>query len=70
MNLKCYNCKCQSITGDRLTDERIQGAQKAMSNAGTGKQRLQGFISKIEDWHRMMNLLEVSKTKQYHIFSD
>ena len=68
MNLKCFSCKCQSITGDRLTDERIQGAQKAMSNAGTGKQRLQGFISKIEDWHHMMNLLEVSKTKQYHFF--
>ena len=37
LNLKCFICKCQSITGDRLTDERIQGAQNAMSNAGTGK---------------------------------
>lgn len=60
---ECFIPKLQSIPGDRLTDERIQGAQKAMSNAGTGKQRLQGLISKIEDWHRMMNLLEVSNPK-------
>ncbi|XP_071121775.1 uncharacterized protein [Mytilus edulis] len=44
--------------GDRLTDERIQSAQQAMSNGDTPKEKLQGFISKIEDWHRMMNFLE------------
>lgn len=47
------------LLGDRLTDERIQGAQNAMSNAGSVKESLKGFISKIEDWHRMMNFLEV-----------
>lgn len=31
----------------------------AMSNAGSAKESLKGFISKIEDWHRMMNFLEV-----------
>lgn len=45
--------------GDRLTDERIQVAQQAMSNADNGLERLEGFISKIEDFHRLMNLLEV-----------
>jgi hypothetical protein len=30
--------------GDRLTDERVQGAQMAMKNA----ERLEGFISKID----------------------
>lgn len=30
-----------------------------MENAETSKGKLQGFISKIEDWHRMMNFLEV-----------
>lgn len=40
--------------GDRLTDER----QKAMANAETPLQKLQGFVSKIEDFHRLMNFLE------------
>lgn len=47
------------LLGDRLTDERIQGAQNAMSNAGSAKESLKGLISKIENWHRMMNFLEV-----------
>jgi hypothetical protein len=45
--------------GDRLTDERIQAAQGAMSNGETQLERLQGFVSKIEDFHRLMNFLEV-----------
>ena len=48
------------MLGDRLTDERVQTAQKAMANAETQLQRLQGFVSKIEDFHRLMNFLEVS----------
>lgn len=45
--------------GDRLTDERVQTAQKAMANGETQLERLQGFVSKIEDFHRLMNFLEV-----------
>lgn len=30
-----------------------------MENADSSKEKIQGFISKIEDWHRMMNFLEV-----------
>jgi hypothetical protein len=59
VNTITYYVKILCFLGDRLTDERIQGAQRAMANAGTGKERLEGFISKIEDWHRMMNFLEV-----------
>ncbi|XP_021342789.1 uncharacterized protein LOC110443113 [Mizuhopecten yessoensis] len=44
--------------GDRLTDERFQAAQLAMLNGGTSAERLEGFISKIEDFHRLMNFLE------------
>ncbi|XP_062600399.1 uncharacterized protein LOC134262037 [Saccostrea cucullata] len=44
--------------GDRLTDERIQSAQQAMLNAESPAGRLEGFISKIEDFHRLMNFLE------------
>lgn len=63
--------KCELIIflllGDRLTDERVQAAQKAMNNAETQLQRLQGFVSKIEDFHRLMNFLEVSLMKM-HVF--
>nr|XP_022292945.1 uncharacterized protein LOC111103777 [Crassostrea virginica] len=45
--------------GDRLTDERIQSAQEAMSNNESPLEKLEGFISKIEDFHRLMNFLEV-----------
>lgn len=47
------------ILGDRLTDERGQSAQKAMKNAVTAREKLEWFISKIEDFHRLMNFLEV-----------
>ncbi|KAK3107199.1 hypothetical protein FSP39_009157 [Pinctada imbricata] len=46
------------LTMYRLTDERVQTAQEAMKNGGTQKERLEGFISKIEDFHRLMNFLE------------
>lgn len=41
-------------------DERIQCAQEAMLFGDTPDNRLEGFISKIEDVHRLMNVLEVS----------
>ncbi|XP_061185175.1 uncharacterized protein LOC133193230 [Saccostrea echinata] len=44
--------------GDRLTDERIQCAQVALKDSLTSKGRLEGFISKSEDFHRLMNFLE------------
>ena len=47
------------ILGDRLTDERVQSAQSAFKNAATPKEKLEGFFSKTEDFHRLMNFLEV-----------
>ncbi|XP_056006722.1 uncharacterized protein LOC125651350 [Ostrea edulis] len=55
--------------GDRLTDERVQAAQKAMNNAETQLQRLQGFVSKIEDFHRLMNFLEAIHKLTYSTYS-
>ncbi|XP_063435141.1 uncharacterized protein LOC134716217 [Mytilus trossulus] len=52
--------------GDRLTDERIQGAQSAMGNADTAKEKLEGFISKTEDFHRLMNFLEAIHKLTYN----
>lgn len=57
--LYAYCIISYSFSGDRLTDERVQGAQQAMSNAGSAKERLEEFISKTEDFHRLMNFLEV-----------
>ncbi|XP_069113384.1 LOW QUALITY PROTEIN: uncharacterized protein [Argopecten irradians] len=51
--------------GDRLTDERIQSAQQAMANADTPSERLEGFISKIEDFHRLMNFMEAIHKMTY-----
>ncbi|WAQ95109.1 hypothetical protein MAR_007580, partial [Mya arenaria] len=51
--------------GDRLTDERVQGAQMAMKNAETLLTRLEGFISKIEDFHRLMDFLEAIAKLSY-----
>lgn len=52
---------CESVffDGDRLRDERIQSSQQAMLNAESPAGRLEGFISKIEDFHTLMNFLEV-----------
>nr|XP_022307392.1 uncharacterized protein LOC111113418 isoform X2 [Crassostrea virginica] len=65
-------CKDDSIVepvffgGDRLTDERIQSAQEAMKNADTPLERLEGFVSKIEDFHRLMNFLEAIHKLTYN----
>jgi hypothetical protein len=37
----------------------VQGAQNAMRNADNALEKLEGFISKMEDFHRLMNFLEV-----------
>jgi hypothetical protein len=37
----------------------VQGAQNAMRNADNALEKLEGFISKMEDFHHLMNFLEV-----------
>ncbi|XP_056008253.1 uncharacterized protein LOC125657360 isoform X2 [Ostrea edulis] len=51
--------------GDRLTDERIQSAQEAMTNNENPLDKFEGFISKIEDFHRLMNFLEAIVLQTY-----
>lgn len=43
------------IVGDMLTNERVQSAQRAIKNAVTAREKLEGYISKI-DFHRLTNL--------------
>lgn len=57
------------LKGDRLTDERVQCAKVAVKDSLTSKGRLEGFISKSEDFHRLMNFLEVSEIKWNLIMS-
>lgn len=48
-----------------MTDERVQSVQAAMIKAETPKKkkkRFQVFFSKTEDFHRLMNALEVGFT--------
>ena len=45
--------------GDWLTDERVQGAKRCMSDGELELERLEGIIPKSEDFHRSMNHLEV-----------
>ena len=39
------------IGGDRLTDERANNCKAARSDGDTKSEHLEGFISKVEDWH-------------------
>lgn len=55
------------MKGDRLTDERIQAAQCSMINGEKAIDRFEGFISKIEDFHRLINFLEVITCISYNV---
>lgn len=47
------------IKADRQTVERVQCARVAVKDSLSSKERLEGFISKSKDSHRLMNFLEV-----------
>lgn len=45
--------------GDQLTDERAVNCKDARSDGDTSFERLEGFISKVEDWHAIRILYQV-----------
>ena len=47
------------IGGDQLTDERANNCKAARSDGDTEFERLEGFISKVEDWHAIRILYQV-----------
>ena len=47
------------IGGDQLTDERANNCKAACSDGDTEFERLEGFISKVEDWHAIRILYQV-----------
>ena len=47
------------IGGDQLTDERANNSKAARSDGDTEFECLEGFISKVEDWHAICILYQV-----------
>ena len=47
------------IEEDQLTDERANNCKAARSDGDTEFERLEGFISKVEDWHAIRILYQV-----------
>jgi len=52
---------CKSlIGGDQLTVARVRGSAAARVDHQTKKDRLEGFIPVVEDWHAKQCLLKVN----------
>ena len=47
------------IGGDQLTDERTNNCKAARSDGDSESEHLEGFISKVEDWHAIRVLYQV-----------
>lgn len=45
--------------GDQLTDERASNCKDARSDGDTKFERLEGFLSKVEDWHAIRLMYQV-----------
>ena len=45
--------------GDQLTAERATGAKRSLTNENRGRDRLEGLVPVIEDWHANVCLLKV-----------
>ncbi len=48
------------IGGDQLTAARIRGSQRIVSNSERGKDKLEGFVAVVEDWHTKQCFVGVS----------
>lgn len=46
--------------GDQLTVARSRSCQRIRSNSTRGKERLEGLVPIVEDWHAKVSLLGVS----------
>ena len=54
------------IGGDQLTVARVRGSAAARVDHQTKKDRLEGFVPVVEDWHAKQCLLKVNWVK--HVF--
>ena len=55
-----YGYSPNNAGGDQMTVARTRGTQRIRSNAERGKERLEGLVPVIEDWHAKMCFLGVS----------
>ena len=56
-----------AIPGDQLTAAWTQSSQKIRYNSVRGKDRLEGVVGVVEDWHAKVCLLEVSVYIHVHV---
>ena len=47
------------LGGDQLTVERARGSKRVRSNSSRGRDRLEGLLPVVEDWHSKVVLLKV-----------
>lgn len=47
------------LGGDQLTATRARGCQRIRSNSTRGKDRLEGLVPVVEDWHAKVSILGV-----------
>ena len=45
--------------GDQLTKARVKGSQGIRVNSSNGRDRLEGFVPAVEDWHAKVIFLKV-----------
>lgn len=55
-----YKCAKILMGGDQLTVARIRGAVSIRANEEARKDRLEGIIPVVEDWHTRQVLMQVS----------
>lgn len=49
------------LGGDQLTVARVRGAQALRMSQDKAKDRLEGIVPVVEDWHARMTLMKVRK---------
>lgn len=59
MSVTCDEFHYTLFGGDMLTAARARGSKNIVSNSQRGKDRLEGVIPVVEDWHAKLCLLEV-----------
>lgn len=55
------------LGGDQLTVERARNAILAVSDSTTASDRCHNLHAKIEDWHALGNMMQVSSTTKYTV---
>ena len=68
-HLMCQgNCQLFVLGGDQLTAARARGSKRIRHNEERGKDRLEGLMPVVEDWHAKMCFLEVI-VERIHVIS-